>query len=354
MRQKQARYVFPGGNTPKGFHSFYRQNLNGLERVFILKGGPGVGKSTLMRKIGTAMMERGYDVEFWQCSSDNDSLDGVIVPALNIGIIDGTAPHIVDPLYPGAVDEIINLGEHWDESHLSRHKEEIISISQAISQKYTKCYNYLQRASLIREKWEAQSDLAVDGEKLVLLGQELLDNIFAEKGSKIRYFFAATVTPRGLTSFAESITANCRQRYILQGQPGWGQDVLLAQIVQAALDRGHNLEVFCNTFDPEKFDMVHLPDLKIAIIDASVSHNKIIIKPEDKEIQMEEALLCPGEADESLSEQFLQLVESASEQVAGAKALHDKLEVYYTQAMNFEAIDKVGNRVFNKILDLVK
>ncbi|MCL1874581.1 MAG: hypothetical protein FWF85_10785, partial [Clostridiales bacterium] len=147
---------------------------------------------------------------------------------------------------------------------------------------------------------------------------------------------------------------NCRQRYILRGQPGWGQEDLLAQVVQAALDRGHSLEVFCNTFDPEKYDMVHLPDLKIAIIDASVSHNKIAARPEDKEIQMRETLLRPEEAVEDLSEQFSQLVESAGEQVAGAKALHDKLEVYYTQAMNFEAIDKVGNQVFNKILDLVK
>ena len=71
MRQGKAKYVFPGSNTPAGFVSFYREGLNNIERLFILKGGPGTGKSTLMRKIGLAMLERGYDVEFWQCSSDN-------------------------------------------------------------------------------------------------------------------------------------------------------------------------------------------------------------------------------------------------------------------------------------------
>lgn len=40
---------FAGGNTAKGFYSLYDSNLKGLERLFILKGGPGSGKSTIMK-----------------------------------------------------------------------------------------------------------------------------------------------------------------------------------------------------------------------------------------------------------------------------------------------------------------
>ncbi|MGI6361693.1 MAG: ATPase [Bacillota bacterium] len=94
MRQGKARYIFPGSNTPQGFHSFYQEVLQGLERIFILKGGPGVGKSTLIRKIGQAILDRGYDVEFWQCSSDCDSLDGVMIPALSLAVVDGTTPQV--------------------------------------------------------------------------------------------------------------------------------------------------------------------------------------------------------------------------------------------------------------------
>ena len=84
--------MFPGANTSWGFHSFYEENLADIEHVFVIKAGPGCGKSTLIRKIANAMVDRGHDVELWQCSSDNDSLDGVYIPDLSIAIVDGTAP----------------------------------------------------------------------------------------------------------------------------------------------------------------------------------------------------------------------------------------------------------------------
>lgn len=87
--------VFPGGNTSKGFYSFYRYILGQEEarRIICIKGGPGTGKSSLMKKIAQTFNEKGYDIERHHCSSDNNSLDGVVVKGLNIAILDGTAPH---------------------------------------------------------------------------------------------------------------------------------------------------------------------------------------------------------------------------------------------------------------------
>lgn len=96
MRFGKARRLFPGGNTAFGFHSFYDQIIEvDAARIFIIKGGPGVGKSTFMKRIGEEMLKYGYDVEFHHCSSDNNSLDGVVIPSLNAALIDGTAPHRV-------------------------------------------------------------------------------------------------------------------------------------------------------------------------------------------------------------------------------------------------------------------
>ena len=39
----KALHYFAGGNTARGFFSLYDSNFAGLEKVFILKGGPGTG-----------------------------------------------------------------------------------------------------------------------------------------------------------------------------------------------------------------------------------------------------------------------------------------------------------------------
>lgn len=110
------RNIFPGGNTTEGFFSYYEYILGQKEanRIICLKGGPGVGKSTFMRSIAEHFLEKGESIDFMWCSSDPDSLDGVVLKQRKIAIIDATRPHMVDPVNPGAVDNIVHLGEFWN------------------------------------------------------------------------------------------------------------------------------------------------------------------------------------------------------------------------------------------------
>ena len=88
MPSGKIRHMFPGGNTPAGFFSYYDQIIRpDAARIFVIKGGPGVGKSTFMKKMGEALLRLGYDAEFHHCSSDPDSLDALKVPALNIALL---------------------------------------------------------------------------------------------------------------------------------------------------------------------------------------------------------------------------------------------------------------------------
>lgn len=92
------RHIYPGNNTTEGFYSYYNYILGQREanRIICIKGGPGVGKSTFMRKIGETYLEKGEDVDFMHCSSDNNSLDGVVLKNRRIALIDATSPHVVD------------------------------------------------------------------------------------------------------------------------------------------------------------------------------------------------------------------------------------------------------------------
>ena len=58
-------YFFLGANSEEGFFSLYDQLLGGrLDDLMILKGGPGCGKSTFMRRVGAAMERAGERVVY--------------------------------------------------------------------------------------------------------------------------------------------------------------------------------------------------------------------------------------------------------------------------------------------------
>ena len=85
--------------------------LKRKQRIFTIKGGPGTGKSSFMKKLVNISIIRVTDIEYHHCSSDNNSIDGVLIKQLNVALFDGTAPHIIDPINPGIIDEIIHLGD---------------------------------------------------------------------------------------------------------------------------------------------------------------------------------------------------------------------------------------------------
>lgn len=88
-------HFFLGANTPQGFVSRFDQlaDANDGWREFVIKGGPGTGKSSLMKKVAEHAGGRCSHVELIHCSSDVDSLDGVILGDIKTSIADGTAPH---------------------------------------------------------------------------------------------------------------------------------------------------------------------------------------------------------------------------------------------------------------------
>lgn len=97
MPESQPIQYFLGANAPSGFYSLYDQLLppEQARSIFILKGGPGCGKSTLMRTVAKRAEAAGERVEYILCSGDPDSLDAIIFPSRKAAIVDGTAPHVI-------------------------------------------------------------------------------------------------------------------------------------------------------------------------------------------------------------------------------------------------------------------
>lgn len=165
----QQQKYFAASNSAYGFKNYYSEVFERADRVYVIKGGPGTGKSSFMKKCGRAAQERGYSCEYYFCSSDPQSLDGILIFEKNavIGVLDGTFPHVCEPKYPGARDEIINFARFWDSALLYGQKNEITSLSERKSTEYNHAYTYLRSVGNLRAVNDSLIRDAVDDGKLI-------------------------------------------------------------------------------------------------------------------------------------------------------------------------------------------
>lgn len=150
-----AKRCFLGANTGRGFYSLYDEFVKPGDFLWILKGGPGCGKSGFMRRIGAAAEAAGHDVEYVLCSGDPDSLDAVYITDLGVAYADGTAPHVIEPRHPGADSNYVNLGAHLDVSALRGHLTELEGLQRAARAKYAEAYAALAEAKALHDQLEA-------------------------------------------------------------------------------------------------------------------------------------------------------------------------------------------------------
>ncbi len=359
-----VKRVFPGNNTPNGFFSYYDYILpKDATRLFVIKGGPGVGKSTFMTSIARDMVDLGYDTEIHHCSSDSNSIDGVVFPAIGVGILDGTWPHQFDPKTPGAVDEIVWLGEFWDEASVRANKEEILQCQKGSESVFQRAYRYLKAAQVVYEDWESANIEALDFGEANIAAQEIIDDNFnsipvAKRPGFERRLFASAITPDGMVNHLNTIVAPCDTRYVIEGAPGTGKSYLLDKVKRMALKKGFFTEVYYCPLHPHKAEHVLIPDLSL-VLTKSIEPHQYIPGPKDVIVDMNRCL--DGDVVsrhvsyiERAKVQFESLFDSAIYYIGQAKQYHDALERYYAPNMNFAGIDKLRGRTLERILGYAK
>lgn len=361
MNSPYVRHIFPGGNTSLGFYSFYEYILEQDEaaRIFVIKGGPGVGKSTFMKKIGEEFLASGYDIEFLHCSSDNNSLDGVVIPKIKVALIDGTAPHIVDPKNPGSVDEIINLGEFWNEEAMRSHKPRVVELTREISQTFNRAYKYLRAAKPIYDDINEIYNQSIDYSKVNTKSEDVIGSIFYKTTFKTnknntRHLFASAITPDGCRNYLETIKGQNKKLYILKGECKNSTSALLTNVVSKAESLGIYIEVYHCAFDPVKIEHVVINELDTTVVTFNEYHN--IDVPENTQIINLDDCLDVNEIARYSSQLdfdkkiYNQLLNQAIYTLSNAKKLHDKLESYYIPNMNFKKVEQKRQEIVQKIL----
>lgn len=319
---KTKNYFFASANTGAGFVS-YLDELNS-DFTYIIKGGPGTGKSTMMKKIAKHFFDKGFSVENFYCSTDPSSLDAVKIVEKSISIVDGTSPHIVEPKIVGLTHKIVDNGSFIN-LDIAKNNADIEKLTNDKKLQFDMLYKNLAAAKKL-------DDINFD------IRKQFCDMGAVQKKAKILFSKIKSLNPKGENRilFLDAIN---NQKLNIVKQNKFIVKTFLADRYESFLVF-ENLENFlkkssipytkiCDVLSPEKTAGI-LINKKYLFknINFNLNLNKII------------------EKNNKIIKKIINLAEN---NIFQAKQIHKKIEGYYIQNIDFDGIEKLTQKVIEEI-----
>lgn len=347
---------FAASNSCDGFKNYYGECFARAERLFIIKGGPGTGKSTLMRRVAEVAEGRGYYTERYYCSSDHTSLDGVLFEGESgcVGIIDGTFPHPYVEKLPGLCEEIVNTGGFWDRKILKARGEEIRQLCAEKSRYYGAAYAYLRACGNLRAVCSSYELQGLDGEKMTGAVTRIAKRIPDGDGFLSTPALVNCIGMLGrahLSSFEEQAD----RIYIISGGAAGG--VLLSDILSVAKQKKLKVRVAYHPIYHRELEGVYFEASRLwfALEDALPSDTAQ--RHENKVTPINMKRFCAdGDASSKREKKYCRrlseaCIDGALSQLARAGECHFGLEECYKSAMDFSALEEYSERLIKRIFE---
>ncbi|MBR5540383.1 MAG: hypothetical protein IKU56_03290 [Clostridia bacterium] len=349
---------FLGSNTPTGFvdtaKTLYKPDG---WRVYLLKSGAGTGKSTLLRRVYEQLTAEGEEAEAFCCSSDPDSLDAVRFPARQLCLIDATAPHSVEPLYWGTVEQLVPLSQCMSNS-LRENAPAIMALTDENRSLHRRCRGYLRAAaSLLRESRRIQRE-SLNRDKLCRYAHHLAasewqsDTVCVQLAACERRFLSA-FTPEGWITFYDTLQALCPRIYAVEDEQGAAASLLLSELQQAAVADGkHCIACPCPLFPDEGPEHLLLPELGLAFTTSNSFHKvdfPIFRRIHASRFLDTEQLRHHRQVLSFRRRAAMELLQEAASLSAQAKEIHDQLEQYSVAAMDWQRYEQLATELLKNI-----
>lgn len=354
-----AAKFFSGANSPSGFVSRFN-NLYDPEGdwfAYIIKGGPGTGKSTLMKKAASTATQKNIKTELIYCSSDPDSLDAVIFSDIKVCILDGTAPHTMDPIFPGVSDTVVNLGECWDADSLREAKSEIIKTTKENSYFHKRSQRYLSACGALHSDSNRVVSESVRKDKVIDYTNKLSKRILGlseNKSSKETVRLISGITPNGLVYFEDTISMLANNIYIIEDEYSAVSNIIMSVLRKNALACGYDIiTCYCPMSPMNKIETIIIPELSIAF---AVSNSWHPLSELEAHRRIHARRFMDPDSISSRKQRLgfnrkmeRELLNEAIYNLQQAKSIHDKLETYYTSCMNYDSLNEVSTNLISDI-----
>ncbi len=341
---------FAGANTGNGFDGRYAEiaDENKLERVYIIKGGPGCGKSTFMKKTAESAEENGFSAEYFLCGSDPDSLDCVVLDG-RIALLDGTPPHPKEMMYPGASSEIIDLTGFWNTKVLEQNRKEIVELTERKRNAYSSAYRYIKAAEAVEKDRRTLSEKIYNEDKA---RKYILNFIRGNKITKDNDYSPKEYYSHALTMRGAFFTDNCKDERIIPVEDRAGLGPLFMETLRLELEEkriSHTVSILpiCRTVNSVSLDRYGICFV-VSYRDSSerkINTSRFILEGKEKSLKGEMRLAGKCEKE---------CLETALVKLAEAAEAHFALEEIYKSAMDFDRLEKYRNEVITGIVNRLK
>lgn len=340
-REGKIRYLITSSHTSRGFYTFIPELLDGLKKVYILKGAPGTGKATFIRMLGESMYKQGYEIEFWISAMEVLSPDGVYIPLLECAVVNGSLPQAIDPKYPGIRDDIIYFHEFWNKEEIGKQQEGIIALFNNIEDHRLNSLRYLQDARDLKVNLREEYKNFLNWENLKKKMEELSNQIFAEPGGE-KHYFATALTPDGLVNYVEELSSECSKRYIFKGFTGSSKNLVIDELADRARKKGHFVEYYHCGLEVENLIMLIIKNLQLAVIaDENID---IQARPWDITIVMNDYLDGDFDAESIQTSEVHRNLEAliikAKQEMENAGNSLKDIKKIYAKTMDFDMLNK--------------
>ncbi len=341
-----------GANTPEGFHSEYGtlQADARIRQLRIIKGGSGCGKSTLMKTVGEAAEQVGLSTERIPCSSDPDSLDGLVIPEIGFALVDGTAPHVIEPELCGCGANYLNLGRYYRDGQ-GLALRPILAAEKAANQGcYGPAYGCLAAASAAERVVRSLAEKA-SGDGLIqnALRQLNPEGLRTEgRSGGVRKCFLTAVTPIGL----RSLEPECARLWAIEDSYRIG-GALIRRLENLYRKSGLDVVRVLDPMAPTEASGLLIPELQTGYLRTdplfSLGDGALLRLSRDASAEAgmaKQDRVCAAR----LSGQRRRFVEEAVSWLARAKAHHDQIEALYRPIVDFPGVTAEAEQLVRELL----
>ena len=351
MSEKQV--YFAAANTGRGFVNCFDRffSPDELERLYVIKGGPGTGKSTLMKEIADEAEKRGYTAIRCLCSSDPGSLDGVLIKETGTGIIDGTSPHMTDPKYPGAADTLIDLYPFFRTEYLRGQRGLLLPLFKRCAALHESSGKYRGFAALAKAEALSVTSSCTDMTKLRAAAKRVVSAIRGKPGAPLHRQISA-FSSRGKVTL-DTFDRMCTKKIAVCDEHGSAY-IFMNALKELLTGLGTEFCYSCDTLLFGNCEAIYVPAdgtyFLIAGRIAETDRNGYERLVNMKRFVCADALRTARGRLRMCEKAAAELDGEAEKLIKEAGAVHDKIEGIYQDAVDFKRLEKMKKELITKIL----